>query len=125
MTKEDVFTQERGEREQYLLAETEDEILLPITKDGFEALLSAAASRYSLPVDDSMRSVLAGYVHHIENEKNTTTMSQISRVLYKSVANALTWSIDQDIKEKRRQAMAAAKEAEQQTEKTEEMHIVQ
>jgi len=122
MTKEDVFAQERGERETYLLAEAEDQILLPITKDGFEALLSVAADAYNLPVDDAMRSVLAGYVHHIENEKNTTTISQISKVLYKSMANALTWTIDQEIKEKRREAI---KEDQAKAENKEDIHVVQ
>lgn len=47
-----------------------------------------------------MRKVLVGWIHHIGNECNTTTIEALSKVLYKSVVNANTWTIDQEIKRK-------------------------
>lgn len=103
MTRVEIFDQDRGERGTYTLSAFEDEVRLPITKDGFEALLEISANVNKLPVDDAMRSVLAGYVHHIPNEKATTTVKTIADMLYKSVSNTLTWQIDQEVKLKRKQ----------------------
>lgn len=106
--------EDRGERARYMGAETDDLVLLPITRDGFEAMLHVCTALYNLPIDDAMRAVLAGYIHHIPNEKNQTTISEIARVLYKSISNSTTWRIDQEIKAKKREhALAAQKKAQE------------
>lgn len=103
MTREDIFDQDRGERDFYLKAPVDVQIRLPLTKDGFEALLERVASERSLPVDDAARMVLAGYVHHIPNEQDTTSIETLGKIFHKSVSNSTTWRIDQEIKLKRQQ----------------------
>ena len=71
-----------------------------MTKAEFEAMLERAASIYDLPIDDKLRSVFAGYVHHISNDKNTFTLFDLAIALHKSVSNELTWNIDQECKKK-------------------------
>lgn len=103
MKLSEIFNRGLGERQEYEASEFSEEILLPITKDGFECLLEIAAHAINVPLDDKLRSVFAGYVHHIGNEKNTITIEQICSVLHKSISNQLTWEIDQQIKEKNRE----------------------
>lgn len=105
MIKESIFDQDRKEQDRYLNVSMEEEVLLPITKAGFESMLDVCAKYYDLPVDDSMRMVIAGYIHHIENEKNQVTLIDIAKVMYKSISNALTWDIDQKIKEQKREEL--------------------
>lgn len=102
MTRVEIYDQDRKERLMYRTTKIGRPVTLPLTKDGFEALLEVAAKVYDLPVDDRMRAVLAGYIHHIPNETNIITINKIARMLYKSVANSLTWMIDQEIKQKER-----------------------
>lgn len=111
MTRDDIFDQNREERPYYEEASLREEVELPLTKDGFEAFLERAAGMYDLPVDDLMRQVLAGYIHHIPNEENTITLTKIGKVLYKSVANSTSWRIDQESKLKaKEEAQKKAKE---------------
>lgn len=108
MTRDDIFDQDRGERNYYMTAALDEEVLLPLTRDGFEALLEVVAALSDLPIDDAARSVLAGYVHHIANEQSTSTFKMLNKVLHKSISNATTWRIDQEIKLKRRQEQLEA-----------------
>ena len=101
-TRVEIYDQERNERLTYKTTKIGRPVNLPLTKDGFEALLEVAAKVYDLPVDDRMRQVLAGYIHHIPNETNIITINKLARMLHKSVSNSLTWVIDQDIKQKER-----------------------
>lgn len=98
------FLTERGERAYYAAVKPTDEVLLPLTRDGFEAMLERVCGQFTppLPMDDSTRKVFSGWVHHIANEVNTTTIERMGKILYKSVSNALTWTIDQEIKAKQR-----------------------
>lgn len=116
-----IYEQDRGEKECYLAAKKDDVVGLPLTKTGFEGMLEAAAKIYNLPIDNQMRQVLAGYVHHLGNDKNETTLQEIARVLYKAISNTTTWRIDQEIKEAHR-LMVAAQEAEMKA-KREQMAI--
>ena len=97
-----LFDADRGERATYEAADPNTEVLLPITRDGYEAMIECALKPFGIPVDDSIRGVFSGYVHHIANEKNKVSIAQIGAVLYKSISNALTYEIDQEIKMKRR-----------------------
>ncbi len=115
-----LFDTERGEREWYTRAEPNEAIRLPITRDGFEALLERCANFFlpPLPVDDSMRAVLAGYVHRLNNETNESTVEALAKVLWKSVSNSVTWTIDQEVKAKAR-AMEAERNAKLKAEQDE------
>ncbi len=110
----DLFELERGERAVYASAGTGDLIPLPMTRDGFEGLLQAAidstkAGTFPLPdPNDSLRAVLAGYIHHIGNETSTVTLERLATILHKSISNVSSWRIDQEIKAKARAAQAAA-----------------
>lgn len=101
MLRTDLFNSDLGEKDYYKAAGALEEVRLPLTREGFETLLAVASDIYGLPVDDGSRSTLAGYVHHIDNSDNLTTIDRIARMLYKHYSNALTWSIDQEIKAKR------------------------
>lgn len=106
--KDDFFKKDRGERGIYEAAKPSDEVLLPLTRDGFEAILERATGLFHppLPVDDSIRKVFAGYVHHMPNEISTITIEKVGSVLFKSISNALTWTLDQEIKQKAQQEIA-------------------
>jgi len=93
----------------YKSANADDPVLLPIDRHQFEALLAVAGGVHNLELDDLLRQTLAGYVHHIENGINTTTINELAKVLYKQVANRITYEIDQALKEKARVAIEQAK----------------
>lgn len=107
--KADFFNKERGESELYATCALDLEVMLPVTRSGFEALMARACGLYELPIDDSIRSVLSGYVHHLSNDIHKVTVQQIAGVLYKSISNALTWTIDQEVKAKARAEQEALK----------------
>jgi len=96
------FDKPRGEVDKYKTCGIDDEVLMPVTREGFEAFIERCVNEFvpPLPFDDSIRKVFAGYIHHLENEVNTITVRQISKVLYKSIANAMTWTMDQEVKAK-------------------------
>lgn len=118
---EDIFDQDRVEERQYEYATSDEEILLPLTRHGFEALLSVVTRKHNLPLDDASRLVIAGYIHHVPNEVNTTTIATLGKVLHKAVSNSTTWRIDQEIKEKRRKALAEEKAKEDTAKKSLEL----
>ncbi len=101
----------------YSAIDANAQFLLPITPEGFEAVLAEVTTRFKLPADDRCRQVLAGYIHHIPNEQDSTTLAMLGTVLRKSIANQVSWRIDQDIKEKARAALAAI-EAQKNEEST-------
>lgn len=101
MTRVEYYEKDLGEREYYYESHSLEElIVLPVTNDGFEALLERGASIHQLPVDDKLRGVFAGYIHHIGNHICETTLEVVGKVLRKSVANDVSWEIDQAIKKK-------------------------
>ncbi len=106
------FHKSRGEKELYQNAKPDDEVLLPVTREGFDALIEVCVNQFSppLPNDDSIRKVFSGWVHHMDNKQNKIKISEVAAVLYKSIANSLTWTIDQEVKAKQR-AQIAAEEA--------------
>lgn len=104
--KQMIFDEDRGEAAFYEAAPELEEIPLPITRIGFAALLERSAVP-GVPVDDSCRKVIAGWIHHIGNETDTCTIAGLRRVLRKSLANALSWTIDQEIKAKQQAALDA------------------
>ncbi len=107
---EAIFTEERGEKQYYENADEEATICVPLTKDGFESLLKQACDLYELPLNDSMRLALIAQLHHIEAGCNETSIGVLADALHRAVSNAMTWKLDQEIKEKRRKL--AKKEAE-------------
>lgn len=109
MTRDDIFNQDLGERAVYSTAESTVVIELPLTKDGFEALLERSAQEYNLPIDDMMRLVLVAHIHHIANNENTTTIANMARLMHKSVTNSTTYRIGEEIKEKNRALEAERK----------------
>lgn len=101
MTREELFTSDRNERAIYNKAIPEYEVPVPLTNDGFEALLETAAALYNLPIDDTARQTVAVFIHHLAPEENLITVDKIAKVIYKSCANQLTWEIDQGLKAKK------------------------
>lgn len=115
------FDVDRGEPAYYENATTTDSVFFPLTRAGVTALLNRAASQFSppLPTDAAAMKILTGWVHHVDRKTATTTIQEISHVLYKSLANALTWTVDQEIKmveqeelDKKRAAAKALAESE-------------
>ena len=93
----------------YQSANGSDPVLLPLDKHQFEALLSVAGSKFNLELNDLLRQCLAGYVHHIENNIHTTTVDDVSKILFKSAANTFTYFYDQEIKARMKQAAETEK----------------
>jgi hypothetical protein len=104
--QDSVFFQDRKEREYYFHLKSthnvDHEVLSPLTRDGFEALLEVCCAEHDLPVNDSMRSCLVAALHGIPRGSNTTTLNAMAKTLYQAFSNANTWQIDQEIKEARR-----------------------
>lgn len=102
------FLKDRGERALYTSAYPTADIPVPLTRDGFEALVERCVAYYepALPLNDSMRSVLAAYIHHMTNEQTKSTIEKLAGAMFKSVSNALTWTIDQEVKMRRQEEVA-------------------
>lgn len=113
-TRKDLYeSTSRKEREYYEnLRSLKQPIKLPITKDGIEALLFMVTESLDVPLDDTLREVFCGYVHHIENSENTSSLSEIGKYIWKHYSNSATWMMDQECKEKRREELAKQKESE-------------
>lgn len=101
--REEFFSTPRGEREVFedlfdVNIDEDAQVVLPITYDGFEALMELVSSRYNLPLDDAGRSVIAGFVHHLDNDVVSVPLAKLGKVLAKSIANNMTWHVDQKLK---------------------------
>lgn len=111
MTREELFnSKELAATEKLAIREaafTSTRVFIPLTRDGIEAMLQAAAAMYSLPVDDGLRSTFCGYIHHLSNTTNEITIGEVADMLYKTLANDITWKIDQEIKAKRQAELLA------------------
>ena len=114
MTREDIFDQKNDEGSNYGSLDEKVEITLPLTKRGFDNLMTEITKRYGLPNDDASYMVIAGYIHHIPNEQDTTTLAILGKVLRKSVANSTSWRIDQEIKMKRNTEMTEARKKKEE-----------
>ncbi len=119
MTRDELYASDRGEREYYKSKKKlDDKIRLPITKDGLEALMEVATEALDIPLDDTTRQVFAGFVHHLGQTENSTTLGEVGRVVYKNMANFATWRLDQDAKENMKKENEAAKLAEESKQTT-------
>lgn len=105
MTRDEVAASDRGERAYYESKKSLKELVrLPITEDGVESLLEMVTGALEIPLDDTTRQVFAGYVHHLPSTTKHTTYGEVGALLYKHMANHVTWKIDQATKEKARLA---------------------
>lgn len=110
MTREDVFTSDRGERKYYESKRSlKEQIRLPLTLDGCEALLEMVTKALEIPLDETTRQVFAGYVHHLPQTVKHTTFGDIGSLLYNHMSKAVTWKLDQNAKEERKAREDAAK----------------
>jgi len=100
-----IHEQDRGEN--FSKAELGDAIMFPITRKGFENLIETCCKHLNVPVNNAVRQVVAGYIHHVGNDKDITSIAEISKVIWKSIANSTSWIIDQEIKEAMRLRQAA------------------
>lgn len=98
-TREEFFSTQRCEAMYESMPLTE-EVRVPVTRLEFESLLKRTADVHKLVVDDKLRSILAGYIHHIPSDEDMLKMSKVAQVLVKSVSNDITWIIDQECKKK-------------------------
>ncbi len=119
MTREELFESKRGEREGYESCELFDSVNIPVTRDGFEALIETVGRLEGLPVDDQAKSAIAAYFHHMDRETDSVTLDVLGSVLRKNLCNQLTWIIGSEIKQKMEleaanTAAAASKEPDAQ-----------
>lgn len=125
ITREELFKADRGEREYYQSKRSlKERIRLPITLDGCEALLEIVTSALDLPLDDTTRQVFCGHVHHLPPDENSTTLGELGKVLYKNMANAATWRLDQDTKERLQAQKEQARKDQEAEVKRQEMKLV-
>lgn len=94
-TKKAFAEQDRGEF--FSQTALDEKILLPVTRAGFENLVSEVAAVYQLPVDDEARMLVAGFVHHIGRETCTTTLGTLASALRKQAANFVTSMVCEEI----------------------------
>ncbi len=103
MTHQELFESDLNEAEIYKVAESyTEEVPVPITRSGFEALLLYATAKFDIPLDDSARVTLAGFIHHIPRETAVTTIGAVAAALRKQLSNELTTLIYEEIDQKRR-----------------------
>jgi hypothetical protein len=105
-----IMESDRGEAALYASVSPIDTIKVPITREGFEALLKRSCEVMDLPVTNPLRNVLVGFLHHIENDTCTTTVEKIGAALHKAMSNQCTWEIDQEIKKAANEEMRAEQE---------------
>lgn len=99
MTREEFYSSERGEKEYFEgIAIVDESVIVPLTREGFEALAKRATDMHNLILDDPIRSLIAGYIHHIPSNKIIFNMQDLCYVIYKGVSNNLTFAIDQEAK---------------------------
>lgn len=101
---------DRGERAYYEKADVYDNIRVPITRDGFEALVARACAFVEIPVTGPMRNVAVGFLHHLETTVFETSIHALSAALFKSLSNHMTYSIDQEIKAEANKELAEERE---------------
>lgn len=107
-----LFESDRGERKYYESKRSlKEKIRLPLTLDGCETILEMATGFLEIPLDDTLRQVFCGYVHHMGQTQHTTTLGEIGNLLYKHMSNAVTWKLDQDTKDRIRTKQIAVAEA--------------
>lgn len=107
MTREEFYSQKRDERAIYSTADAGTVVTVPLTRDGFEALVERAARDHNLIIDDGIRSLVAGYLHHVPSNETIFKLDDLVRVVYKTLSNNMTFTIDQECK------IRAKKEAEE------------
>lgn len=112
-TRKELYASDRGEKE-YLESKKSltEPIRLPITRSGWAALLDIVTKVAGIPNDERSQARIFGYVHHLGDDVNYTTLGQIVNVLLRDCAIDLTWEMDQEIKENKKKAEAEKKEAQ-------------
>ena len=104
ISRKEIFESDRGEREEFGIDIILDNPMrLPITRDGFEAMLEIGASICAVAVDDQLRSVLCGYIHSIDRKTDTFTFQEWTSVIHKHYCNNLTWIINEELQAKARE----------------------
>lgn len=94
------YKSDRGERAYYESKRSlKERIKLPLTKDGCEALLEMVTEALELPLDDTMRQVFCGYIHHLDQLENSTSLGDVGKLLFNHMSKHSTWLLDQEAKE--------------------------
>jgi hypothetical protein len=105
MNRIEFYASDRGERAIYEGAATEELVPVPLTRDGFEALAQVVTKAKDLILDDPVRSLIAGYIHHVPNDTTHFNIGNLADVVYKTLSNNLTYEIDQECKAKAKKAL--------------------
>lgn len=113
-TRKDVATQERNERAYYNSAKDfHTPFRMPLTIDGVEALLEIACAAMDLPLDDTIRQVFCGMIHHKSQTEVHITMGEVTNMVHKNYANNVTFTIDQQTKENTRLKAEAERQVQE------------
>lgn len=113
MTREEFYSQDRKERMYYSEAQGGDMVSVPLTKDGFEALVERACRNNEFIIDDGIRSLVAGYIHHIANNEILFLLDDLISVIYKQLSNNMTFQIDQECKARAKKEFEEKAKADQ------------
>lgn len=108
MTREEFYTSRRSEGLVYKALTEEDMAPVPLTREGFEALCQRVAEHDALILDDGVRSIIAGYIHHVPSNEIVFSFQDLCKVAYKNLSNNLTFTIDQEMKIKAKEEYAKA-----------------
>lgn len=110
MTRDELYESDRGERKYYYSkSDLKNKVKLPLTKDGCEAILEIVTKALDLPLDDTIRQVFAGFVHHTDQSINSTSLDEVGRLIFNHFSKNATWKLDQEAKERIRGEAEAKK----------------
>lgn len=101
MTREEFYSSERGESSDYVEStelSTDPQVSVPLTRSGFETLCVLATDNENLILDDGIRSLVAGYLHHVPSNQVEFSLGDLRAVVYKTLSNNMTFQIDQECK---------------------------
>lgn len=97
---------DRGERKhyeiigQYLIdrVQPDQNVRLPLTRDGFEAIVEQACKYLCVEVTGPARNVAVGFFHSLSRTVMETKISDLAGAIHNALSNHMTYQIDQEIK---------------------------
>lgn len=94
----ELMESDRGEPAIYEKAGADDKVRMPITRDGFEALVARACELLEINVTGPIRNVSVSFLHSIPRIEADLTPKRLMDAIWNSLSNHMTFEIDQEIK---------------------------
>ena len=88
-------------------------IKVPITREGFEALVARVTEKLMLPLNDDMRVMAISFLHSGDRMQDLFDEDALGAYLWKAASNDMTFHIGQEIHKKRQEEAKASELANQ------------